>query len=170
MKHCIYSLLSILVSCNVAVFASTDLCKGKKNRLSCLHENYQQLLTSDEKVFYEILKLAGKKASICTNKDDSLAYLETAKYINGGASVEEFFSKTVEIWSLEKPKCVLGLIPKLSSKSSQIIIGYLQSPLFIEKRQLDKAFSKYLRDKDYGSIAATILNQIKTDVVPAVHR
>jgi hypothetical protein len=146
----------LVILLSSATASADGLCQGKDKDIACLRNHYQQLLKGNEPLFNEIMRTAEAKAETCKSPDAAIAFLKTTAEIGGGAAMEEYFSEAVERWALKKPKCVLDAILKLPSDSRSRTVGFLQTPMFVDKDDLDEALGPLEKDSKYKKLVHEI--------------
>ena len=107
-----------------------------------------RLYESDYDSFWTKWRDAEKKAMSCTDYDMTARFLSNAILMLGNAEVSEANAKSVERLSLEKPRCLLESIQKLSAEDQiKFVKFFILTPLFHDGKEiievLEKHWNKY---------------------------
>ena len=140
---------TLLVLAQTFPSQANRLCEGQNSTLDCLKNNFEILYSTNYPLFWEIMKLAEKKATSCRSIPETAAFLELVQCNKTNAEVSEYLSEVIENLLLTQPDCFFDSVSIQKIETIRDIILRLRSPVFIEKAKIDKIFEKYRNNQKY---------------------
>lgn len=144
----------IIASCD-----GTTICKGENTSLNCLVNNFDELYLSDYSLFWKILRTAEKKAISCQSISETAIFISLASLKSTNAEFNEYYNEVIETLIVINPKCFFASLSTLNKYVIAAVINKLRHPIFIDKTEIYKVFSKNKKIPKYKVIMENYFNQ-----------
>lgn len=152
MFFCLSIFFGIIVLAISSLGDQNTLCTGNNENLSCLKEHFDELATSNYKLFYKIILDSEKKAIKCKSTSDTISYLELANIKTTNVEFNEYFNEAIEKFFVKKPKCFLNALAAAKIETKRAVIQKLKAPLITDEAKITNIFKKFKREEKYKNI------------------
>jgi hypothetical protein len=118
---------------------NTVSCSNSSDKLNCLKANFHSLYHNNYTEFWSILHKSADEVKQCASSTKTAQFLGLVAIQSNNAEFNEFFSDIVEELCVSSPTCFCTGVSHLSDENQQMLRIMLDTPLFFDKKSLEKA-------------------------------
>lgn len=137
-----------------------DLCKGKQATIDCLMENAEELYSTNNPLFWDILNKAAERAQDCKSLSDVTQFMKIVRIPRDGAFAE-YFDEKIENFCISNSNCFFEALASMPKDDQISIIGMLLNPLFADQSKITEVFHKKRGVKKYEQLVELYLKKVE---------